>query len=78
MKQRPVVLMILDGYGISDHTEGNAIYTAKTPVMTFDNGTATVNTDTCKLLGLDYETVKEAFTPYCLRVQEITTAESFN
>ena len=51
---------------------------AKTPVMTFDNGTATVNTDTCKLLGLDYETVKEAFTPYCLRVQEITTAESFN
>lgn len=51
---------------------------AKTPVMTFDNGTATVNTDTCKLLGLDYEKVKEAFTPYCLRVQEITTAESFN
>lgn len=51
---------------------------AKTPVMTFDNGTATVNTDTCKLLGLDYGTVKEAFTPYCLRVQEITTAESFN
>ena len=51
---------------------------AKTPVMTFDNGTATVNTDTCKLLGLDYETVKEAFTPYCLSVQEITTAESFN
>ena len=33
MKQRPVVLMILDGYGISDHTEGNAIYTARTPVM---------------------------------------------
>ncbi len=51
---------------------------AKTPVMTFDNGTATVNTDTCKLLGLDYETVKKAFEPYCLRVEEITTAESFD
>lgn len=51
---------------------------ATTPVMTFDNGTATVNTDTCKLLGLDFETVKKAFEPYCLRVQEITTAESFN
>ena len=50
---------------------------ATTPVMTFDNGTATVNTDTCKLLGLDYETVKKAFEPYCLRVEEITTAESF-
>ena len=51
---------------------------ATTPVKTFDNGTATVNTDTCKLLGLDYETVKKAFEPYCLRVQEITTAESFD
>ncbi len=50
---------------------------ATTPVMTFDNGTATVNTDTCKLLGLDYETVKKAFEPYCLRVEEITTAENF-
>ena len=50
---------------------------AGTPVMTFDNGTATVNTDTCALLGLDYETVKAAFEPYCLRVQEITTAENF-
>ncbi|MCR5733386.1 MAG: ABC transporter substrate-binding protein [Lachnospiraceae bacterium] len=50
---------------------------ATTPVMTFDNGTATVNTETCELLGLDYETVKTAFEPYCLRVEEITTAESF-
>ena len=33
MKQRPVVLMILDGYGLSDHHEANAVYMAKTPVM---------------------------------------------
>ncbi len=50
---------------------------ASTPVMTFDNGTATVNTDTCAALGLDYETVREAFIPYCTKVQEIRTAESF-
>ena len=50
---------------------------ATTPVMTFDNGTATVNTETCEALGYDYETVKKAFEPFCLRVQEIKTAESF-
>ncbi|MCQ2504934.1 MAG: 2,3-bisphosphoglycerate-independent phosphoglycerate mutase, partial [Saccharofermentans sp.] len=33
MRQKPVVLMVLDGYGITDKTEGNAIYEAKTPVM---------------------------------------------
>ncbi len=50
---------------------------AATPVMTFDNGTATVNTETCAALGLDYETVKAAFAPFCTEVKEITTAESF-
>jgi putative ABC transport system substrate-binding protein len=50
---------------------------AATPVMTFDNGTATINTDTCEILGLDYEKLKEVFGPYCLKVQEIQTAESF-
>ncbi len=33
MRQKPVVLMVLDGYGLTDHTEGNAVYMAKTPVM---------------------------------------------
>jgi putative ABC transport system substrate-binding protein len=47
------------------------------PVMTFDNGTATVNTDICDLLGLDYDTIAETFAPYCTKVQPITTAESF-
>ena len=48
------------------------------PVMTFDNGTATVNTDTCELLGLDYDAIAEAFAPFCTKVQAITTAESFD
>lgn len=51
---------------------------ATTPVITFDNGTATVNTDICEKLGLDFDTVSEAFAPYCTRVEEITTAESFS
>ena len=50
---------------------------AKTPVMTFDNGTATINTDICKELGLNYDELNKVFEPYCLRIQEITTAESF-
>ena len=33
MSKKPVVLMVLDGYGISDKKEGNAIAMAKTPVM---------------------------------------------
>ncbi|MGN0170725.1 MAG: 2,3-bisphosphoglycerate-independent phosphoglycerate mutase [Lachnospiraceae bacterium] len=33
MSKRPVVLMVLDGYGLNDKTEGNAIAMANTPVM---------------------------------------------
>ena len=51
---------------------------SKTAVETFDNGTATVNTETCKALGFDFDTVKKAFEPLCTQVNEITTAESFD
>lgn len=47
-------------------------------VKTFDNGTATVNTETCEKLGLNLETVKTAFGPFCTKIQEIQTAESFD
>ena len=33
MSKRPTVLMILDGYGLNEKTEGNAVAQAKTPVM---------------------------------------------
>ncbi len=33
MSRKPVVLMILDGYGLNDRTEGNAVAQAKTPVI---------------------------------------------
>ena len=51
---------------------------AETPVVTFDNGTATINTETCEAIGFDYDEIEKAFEPYCLRIQPIVTAESFD
>ena len=56
----------------------NGAAPATTPVKTFDNGTATVNTETCAALGLDYDTIAETFAPLCTKVASITTAESFD
>ena len=50
---------------------------AVTPVRTFDNGTATVNTEICEKLGLKFDEVKELFAPYCTKVNSIVTAEEF-
>lgn len=51
---------------------------SSTPVMTFDNGTATINTDICAELGYDYADVEAAFTSLCSRIVTLTTAESFD
>lgn len=51
---------------------------ASTAVKTFDNGTATVNTDICEELGLDYDEVAAAFADFCTQVNSIVTAESFD
>lgn len=51
---------------------------AVTPVKTFDNGIATVNTETAEAIGIDYDAVAEAFQPFCTVVQPITTAENFD
>lgn len=50
---------------------------AKTPVKTFDNGTATVNTETCAALGLNYDEIATVLAPLCIKVQPITTANEF-
>ena len=49
-----------------------------TPVKTFDNGTATVNTETCEALGMDFAAIEQVFAPLCTKVATITTAESFD
>lgn len=51
---------------------------ASTPVMTFDNGTATINTEICEELGYDFSTVEKTFEPLCSRIVTLTTAESFS
>lgn len=47
------------------------------PVVTLDSGIATINTDTASALGIDLDTVEQAFAPYCSDIQEITTGENF-
>ena len=47
-------------------------------VRTFDNGTATVNTEVCEKLGYDFAEIEAAFAPYCTKVESIVTAESFD
>jgi len=51
---------------------------ASLAVKTFDNGTATVNTETCQALGYDFAVIEAAFAPLCTKVQTITTAEAFD
>ena len=51
---------------------------ASTPVRTFDNGTAAINTETCAALGLDFDAISKAFEPYCTKITTLTTAESFS
>ena len=51
---------------------------AELPVRTFDNGCATVNTETCEKLGYKFDDIEKAFAPFCTKVQSIITAESFD
>lgn len=46
---------------------------AATPVVTLDNGIATVNTETAEAIGLDYS----MFADMCEELREITTAKEF-
>ena len=50
---------------------------ATTAVMTFDNGTASINTETCEALGYDFDEVSELFEPLCQAIETLTTAEEF-
>ena len=52
---------------------------AELPVMTFDNGTATINTDVCEqITGKTFEELEELFAPMCTAVKPIQTADSFD
>ena len=51
---------------------------ATVPVKTFDNGAATINTETCTAIGLDFESVKDKIKDFCTVVNSIETAEEFD
>ena len=51
---------------------------AETAVRTFDNGTATINTDICAQLGMSYDDIAAKIAPHCTKVEKITTAETFD
>ena len=50
---------------------------ATTPVMIFDSGTATVNTEIADLLGFDMNEIRAAFEPLCTTLEEVVVAENF-
>ena len=47
------------------------------PVQTFDNGIATINTETADALGMDTDALQEAFAPFCSAINLTETAENF-
>ena len=55
----------------------NGTAPADIPVVTFDSGIATINTETAETIGLDLETVEAAFEPFCSEIVETATAENF-
>ena len=51
---------------------------AELPVMTFDNGIATINTDVCEqITGKTFDELAELFADLCTEVKPIETAEEF-
>ena len=51
--------------------------TASLPVKTFDNGTATINTEVCAKIGYDFNEISEKYKPFCQAIKEIATSEAF-
>ena len=51
---------------------------ATTSVQTFDNGIATINTDTCEVLGLNLDDVKKSIEPLCTQIVETKTEKEFS
>ena len=56
----------------------NGADTATLSVKTFDNGIATVNTDTCAALGLDLSEVKDSISSLCTQIVETGTEQEFS
>ena len=55
----------------------NGASPADTGVRTFENGLASINTDTISAIGLDLDAVKEAIKDFCTDITELQTAKDF-
>lgn len=78
------------GYGVNYGTLGeatadmvvdilvNGADPASTPVVTFDNGNVSVNTETCEALGYDLEEIKTAFSEIATEFIELQTQQEFD
>lgn len=51
---------------------------AEMPVVTFDSGIATINTETAAALGFELADVEAAFEPFCSEIVETRTAKDFD
>lgn len=47
-------------------------------VKTFDNGTATINTEICEELGYDFTEISKKYEPFCQKIKEIKTGNAFD
>ncbi len=50
---------------------------AELPVAFFDNGKASINTDVCAALGLDFDEVSKTLEPLCTEVEGLATGTEF-
>ena len=55
----------------------NAQNPAEVPVQFFDNGKASINTDVCAALGLDFTEVSKTLEPLCTKVEGLATSAEF-
>ena len=55
----------------------NARNPAEVPVQFFDNGKASINTDVCAALGLDFTEVSKTLEPLCTKVEGLATGAEF-
>lgn len=55
----------------------NAQNPAEVPVQFFDNGKASINTDVCAALGLDFTEVSKTLEPLCTKVEGLATGAEF-
>jgi len=79
MAKKPIALIIMDGYGINQNTEGNAIVAAKKPHLehSYDNHHIQLLQRSLLTVVLQDEKVRKVEVTTTVRTYELTTKCSF-